>query len=337
MSNSLAIHERERGRVRLYSCGGAGINIGSKIAPFQNEKSAAFAQLDCTFVDTSKSNLHSKIDSDNIYLVDGLDGSGQVRKENYEAIAERVRDILQTHKPVDLNIVLSSGGGGSGSVIAPSIVSELLAKDFPTVVICVGDDSTKKFAENTLNTLKSYDNIATKTRKKPVVMFYVQNGADLPRTEVDRRIQELVASLCMLYSRRNRELDSKDLYNWLNYQNVTSHAPSLTALTLVDTLNPSVLGRLGNLISIATLTSDDVDSTLPIRPEVQYVGYVEEAYADATFKAPYHYVTSDGIFADVAAHLNGVLKESAEQSDARVRKTTISTNADLATDNGVVL
>jgi hypothetical protein len=331
----MTTHERERGRVRLYACGGAGINMGSKLAHFKNEPSEAYAQLDTVYVDTSKSNLHAKIDAESIYLIDGLDGSGQVRKENYGAISERVRDILQTFKPVDLNLMLHSLSGGSGSVIAPSIVSELLSKDLPTIVICVGDDSTKKFAENTLNTLKSYEQIA-KLRKAPVLMYYLQNGPDMPRAKIDERVQALVASLCMLFSRRNRELDSKDLYNWVNYPNVTSHAPGLTALTLVTSLNPATLGTLGNLISIATLTKGDVDPTLSIRPEVQYVGYVDDTLG-GDFKAPYHYVTSDGVFGDVAAHLNGVLRELDDQSAARLKKGGISTGADQVTDSGMVL
>lgn len=333
----MTTHERERGRVRLYACGGGGINMGSKIDKLAPSNSDAFAQLEVFYTDTSKSNLHASIAEEKVYLIDGLDGSGQVRKENHVSISERVRDILQTFKPVDLNIVLSTGGGGSGSVIAPSIVSELLAKDFPTIVICIGDDSTKKYTENTLNTIKSYDHIATKLRQKPVVMFYLQNSPEMTRARVDERVQALVASLCLLYSRRNAELDSKDLYNWLNYQNVTSHHAGLAALTIMDSINPANLSKLGNLISIATLTTNEVEPALPIRPEVQYVGYANDAFSSGEFLAPYHYITSDGIFADVAAQLSGVLKEADEQSAARLRKTSISSNADQATDNGLVL
>jgi hypothetical protein len=334
----MTTHERERGRVRLYACGGGGINMGHKIDHVNQVTNDAFAELDVVYIDTSKSNLHSDISADSVYLIDGLDGSGQVRRENHLQISERVRDILQTFKPVDLNIVLSTGGGGSGSVIAPSIASELIAKDYPTVVICIGDDSTKKYAENTLNTLKSYDQIATTVRQQPVIMHYLQNSAEMTRPVVDKRLQHLVSALCVLFSRRNRELDSKDLYNWLHYQKVTSYKPALTALTLVEDLNPTNLAALGNLISIATLTVPDADTSLPIRPEVQYVGYLDGNGADKlNMTAPFHYVTSDGVFGDVAAGLNSVLREVEEQSAARLRKGSISSSADQATDSGLVL
>jgi hypothetical protein len=331
-------HERERGRVRLYACGGGGINMGHKIDHVAHNNGDSFAQLDVVYIDTSKSNLNSDIQSGSVYLIDGLDGSGQVRRENHGAIAERVRDILQTFKPVDLNIVLSTGGGGSGSVIAPSIVSELLAKDFPVVVICVGDDSTKKYAENTLNTLKSYDQIASSVRQQPVVMSYLQNSAEMTRPVIDQRIQHLVLSLCLLYSRQNRELDSKDLYNWLHYPKVTSYKPALTALTLIEDLNAIGLAKLGNLISIATLTFDGTDATLPIRPEVQYIGYVDaEISKEMKISGAIHYVTSDGVLTDVAAGLHEVLDEMKEQSAARLTKGGISSSADQATDTGLVL
>jgi hypothetical protein len=295
-----------------------------------------YADLNTVFIDTSKSNLHNKISEEQVYLIDGVDGSGQVRKENHAVISERVRDILQTFKPVDLNLVLSSLSGGTGSVVAPLLASELLAKGLPTIVIGVGDDSTRKFAENTLNTLKSYEHIA-KLRRAPIVMFYIQNSADMPRAVVDQRIQELVAALMLLFSRRNRELDSKDLFNWINYHTVTTHEPGLAALSLFDKIDTSRMSALGNLISIATLVTDALDPSLPIRPEVQYVGYVEGTLNGQPLATPYHYVTSDGVFVDVAANLNGVLRELDEQSQARLKKTSISTNADQATDSGLIL
>ena len=165
-------------------------------------------------MDTSRANLRPDINPLNFYLVNrpgATEGSGQERSENFEPISGRVGNILQKFKPVDLNIVLSTGGGGSGAVIAASIVSELLAHDCSTIAICVGDDSTRKFALNTLKTLKSYERIAAETRQLPINLVYVQNSKDMTRAAIDKRIQHVVAALCMLYSARNRELDAKDL------------------------------------------------------------------------------------------------------------------------------
>ncbi len=329
-------HERELGRVRLYSAGGAGINIGSKVQQLVRGEDSVYAELDTVYIDTSKANLHSNIPADKLYLIDGKDGSGGRRAENYEDIAPRAREILNTFKPADLSIVLSSGGGGTGAILASCLVSELLAMDNLVVVVCVGDDATKTWASNTLKTLQSYENIAAK-REKPVVVFYLQNGADMSRTTVDLRIQELVAALMLLFSRRNRELDGKDLYNWINYHKVTSHKPGLAALTLFSDKVNADIAKIGNLISIATLVADDLDPTLSKRPEVQTVGYVEGTIAGKKLSAPYHYVTSDGVFQNVSKQLEKVLAEFEADAGARVKKTSIATNAATATDTGVVL
>lgn len=338
----MTTHERERGRVQLYACGGGGINIGSKVDALVRKPDEVFAEFNTAFIDTSKSNLHAGVPEEKIYLIKGLktddekDGSGQIRATNYEDIDAQTRDILQKFKPSDLNIVLSTGGGGSGAVIANSITSELLAKGAQVIVIIVGDDSTKKWTSNTYKTIESYKHISH-IRDRAINAFYIQNGPEMTRAKVDDRVQALVASLCLLYSRRNRELDKADLNNWLNYETVTSHRPGLTALTIVDQINPANLAKLGNLISIATLTTRDVESTLPMRPEVQFVGFADDAAATGVFKAPYHFITSDGVFDEVSAHLAKVEAEMDEQIAARRTRSTVGDSRNVATKSGVVL
>ena len=319
------------------------MNIGHKVASYasDNNNSDKFAKLEVVYMDTSRANLRSDINPEKFYLVNrpgAIEGSGQERSENFESISGRVGNILQKFKPVDLNIVLSTGGGGSGAVIAASIVSELLAHDASTIAICVGDDSTRKFAHNTLKTLKSYERIATETRQSPVNLVYVQNSRDMTRAAIDIRIQHVVAALCMLYSARNRELDARDLENWLRYPKVTSYRPALASLTLISDLSRACLDDLGNLISVATLTQADHDPSLPVRNDVQYIGYLEGTLPEKlNLKAPYHYVISDGILPGVAAGLNAVLQEMQEQSDARIVPHAISSTSDVSTSNGVVL
>lgn len=338
----MTTHERDRGRVQLYACGGGGINIGSKVDSLTRKPAELFADLNTAFIDTSKSNLHAGIAEDKIYLIKGLntneekDGSGQMRATNYEDIDAQTRDILQTHKPSDLNIVLSTGGGGSGAVIAGSIASELLSKGQQVIAIIVGDDATKKWTSNTNKTIESYKHIS-QLHERGVTAFYIQNSQELTRAKVDDRIQSLVASLCMLYSRRNRELDKADLNHWLNYETVTSFRPGLTALTIVDSINPANLAKLGNLISIATLTSQDVESSLPLRPEVQFVGFADDATSAGVFKAPYHFIISDGVFDEVSAHLTKVEKEMDEQIAARRQRPTVGDGRNVATKSGLVL
>jgi hypothetical protein len=327
--------QRVKGRVRLYACGGGGLNIGSNFETHRNKSDAGFADIDVVYIDTSMSNLNQNISLDHTYLLQGLDGSGKVRKENYEEITTRILDILQQHKPGDLNIVLSTAAGGSGSVIAPSLASELLERGECVVVITVGSADTRLEAENTLKTIKSYESIA-RIRSAPVVMSYIQNDDKTNRLAVDKYVKSIVIALCALFSRENRELDSKDLFNWLHFDKVTTFRPQLAAMSMVEPGEST--NSLGNVISVATLITDEGNSKLNNMPEYQCVGYLSSsAPASVRQATPVHFVTSDGVFPTVVKNLETILKSLEESQNARLKKNNILTDKDASTENGLVL
>lgn len=327
--------DMQKGKVKLYACGGGGINIGARLEKHRNHSEAGFAEIETVYIDTSRSNLQRQIDQKSCYLMEGMDGSGKIRSENYQEISGRIRDILQQHKPGDVNLVLSTAAGGSGSVIAPSLVSELLARDIPTIVVTIGNADTRLEAENTLKTLKSYEAVA-KLRKAPVVMAYIENNESTPRTKADAYVESMIISLCALYSRENRELDSKDLFNWLNFSRVTSFEPQLAALSLLDA--DSDLSKLGHIISVATIAAETDNTKLAVTPEYQCVGFLPEGADTSVLQAsPLHFVTSDGVFGAVAVNLQQLLKAMDESREARIAKTGLLSNADRPTESGLVL
>lgn len=324
-----------QGNVRLYACGGGGINVGRRFEQRRGKRVVGFSAIDATYIDTSRSNLRTDLSADATYIFTGMDGSGKVRKENFQAIAEGVRDILQSFPPQDLNIVLSTAAGGSGSVIGPSLVSELLELDQPTLAVLIGSAETKLEIENTLKTLKSYESIA-KLRKSPVVIAYVENGPGFQRTAVDKKIEAIITSVLVLYSRQNREMDSKDLYNWLRFDRVTSFGPMIASLTLVDKDSPT--DDLGNTISVATLAASEEGNQYREMPEYQCVGYVPEGIDELVTKTvPFHFVTSDGVLPAAAKRLEDTLTQLAASQKARMRASDVLSKSDNATDNGLVL
>ena len=324
-----------KGKVRIYACGGCGINIGHLFEKHRNLAEPAFAELDIVYIDTSKSNMRSHIKEDHCYMLDHLDGSGKIRSENHEEISSRIRAILQEFKPADLNIVLGSAAGGSGSVIGPLLVSEMLDSQVPTIVVNVGSADTRLDAENTLKTIKSFEAVA-RMRKAPVVMSYVQNSESTSRSEADAFIVSTIMGLCVLFSRENRELDSRDLFNWLRFDRVTSFPVQLAALTLVQ--DQTEIKELGNIITVATLAKEGANTALKQIPEYQCVGYLPENTDEVVIsKAPMHFVTSDGVFPEVVAHLNKLLKDIEAQTNARVKKATILNANDTPNDDGLVL
>src|ERR1035437_351589 len=329
------MNDKITGRISIYACGGCGINIIQHFEPFRNRSEDGLADIDICYIDTSRSNMKPTIATEDTYLLDGLDGSGKVRAENHLAIGECVLDILQSHKPQDLSIVISSTSGGSSDLIAPSLVSELLTRGCPVIVFMVGSTDSRIELENTIKTMKSYESIA-KMRKMPVPAMYFENSKATPRLQVDKQIQISIVNLAALLSRQNHELDSADLANWLNYTKVTEYQPHLVMLEffneLVDVQKPIVV------ISVATLSVKDAETTPGHVVEYQCVGYMdEEVMKKIQSKYPLHAAIMDGVFNDTHKRLDKMLLELTELRNARVTRSTILSESDRPTGSGLVL
>lgn len=327
--------EKIKGRVRLYACGGAGVNIGKQFEKFRGGDEVGMATIDVSYIDTSRSNLSSAIPEEAIYLLKDLDGSGKVRKENYHEITAHTRDILQRHPEQDINVIISSAAGGSGSVIAPSLVSELLERDVPVLVVLIGSTDTRLEIDNTLKTIKSYEAIS-KLRSKPVVVKYLQNSKMTPRQVVDTEVLQFVSAVLAVWSRENNELDSKDLFNFLNFHRVTSFPAQLAAINNYITDFPQE--HPGEVISVATLCRPGEDSSLPITPDYQAVGFLPEGVNDRVHDvAPFNLVITTDLLASVAKVLNARLNELEQAQRARLASASVLTEKDSATDTGLVL
>lgn len=326
---------QNKGSVKLFAAGGCGINIASNLLKYEKDIKDGLADLDVIFLDTSRANLDKNKQNDKVYVIEGLDGSGKIRAENHKQIGECVLDILQTYKPGDLNIVLSSGSGGSGSVLAPSLVQELLQRNIPVIVITVGSTDSRIELENTIKTLKSYDAIA-QIRKSPVNSFYYQNSKDTPRKQVDQQIILVITALLALFSKQNKELDSSDLHNWLFYNRVTSYEPHLSH---IDFYHREVkVTKPKTVISVATLLTEGEDTSTNANVEYQCVGYMSKEvmeFIDA--HDPLHVAIVDGVFLEIINNLNKSLNEFDEEKKARLARSSIVNEKDKPTSFGLVL
>lgn len=323
--------------VRILGCGGGGTNISYALEKLRGSNELGFALADIAYVDASRSNMRSDIPAKSVYLIDGLDGSGKVRSENHGEINLRVKDILQQFRPADLTIVIGTLAGGTGSVIAPLLVKELLLRGLPTIMIGIGDTSTRLDTENTLKSLQSFEAIA-RAVDAPVAMQYLQNSDRLSRAAIDKEVRQVVGSLCSLFSGENRELDSKDLYNFLFFSNpkVTTYRAQLATLHLLGA-NDDFSG-LGNIISVASLLNEGEAWSLPVRPEYATYGYIPKGASEAVIKgAPYHFVVADGTVPEVVTELEGILKSMSEQQEARLSRKSILSSASRPDESGLIL
>jgi hypothetical protein len=310
--------DKIKGNVRVYCAGGLGANLASILLRDTKQPAAdGFANLDVCLIDTSKSNLiDSAVPEANRYLVEDRDGSGGVRSENAEAIIERKLEVLQKFKPSDdLNIVISSGGGGSGSVIAPVLVGELLNRGLNVIVLMVGSQETVTEANNTLKTLMSYEGV-WKATGQPVVISYTENDAKNSHKDNDELIVQRVTALRVLFSRENHGLDSMDLTNWLHFNKVTSFQNSgIAGLSIAD--KATDMGDGKGILSVATLSADVETSSLPYLVEYQRKGLTK--LKDKIDGLPIHYLISDGFLADRVSRIEKTLNDFDANRDARVK------------------
>lgn len=315
--------ERQVGKMMIYCCGGTGINIGKYFTTYREKEglSSGFAKMQAVFIDTSKSNLSSEINQDELYVLEGLDGSGKIRAENYREISESVHDILMKYPPGDINIVLSSGGGGSGSVIAPALTSELIKREKSTIVAMVSSTDSRIEIENSVKTLKSYEAIA-KLRETPVVMLHYQNSSETSRSSVNTELQEDVVRLAALFSRQNKELDSADLRNWLIYTRVSKNEPRLVFLDMKDGQNNRIESNRAHILTVATLAYEGMPTNIGSPVDYQCVGYIApENEGSIKLSGPSNYLILDGMIGDVYNKLAEALAAIDEQNLAKKRTT----------------
>lgn len=326
---------RKRNTIAVYACGGMGITAGKTLKTYFSDLPDGFANLDIYNLDTSQSNLDQAVDKTKVYLIPNKDGSGQKRNLNSSSIMERVKEITRNFKPADLNIVISSASGGSGSVLNPLVTRELVSSKFPVIVIVVGDLTTRKFAENTIGTLRSFENFTRVPDARPIIMAYFENKGAHSRKEVNDRIIRLVADLSCLFSGQNAELDSQDLFHWLNYQDVTDGRVQLANLSVLhdgETLDEETYG---GPIAVATLSQHHENTDYPVPVDYHTVGLTAPGvyHEDAVT----HFVITDGYFDKVIARMQKQIENIDELKATRVqRQSLVTQDSNVDDETGLV-
>ncbi len=321
----------QQGNIRLYGCGGFGINIMSHFDSAAGNAEVGHSIPHPVYIDTSRSNLKSSLNDEHISILEGVDGSGKVRRENHEEIAKNIRAMLQKHQPMDFNIVAFSASGGSGSVFGPLLMAELLTRGLPVVAVVVGSDESNITAQNTLNTLKSLEAIATKA-DLPAVVFYEHNEPTIKRSEIDSACRHTIAALSILCSKHNAELDSKDIQNWVQFNRSTSVRARLALLEVYRSNEEAEQAQ--EPIAIASLY-DSTDAT-PVAavPEYSCVGYPSQAIPKMTV---IHYVINVAGVPIISKKCQQRINDLDQARKSRVDHATIVSDADEVTRDGLVL
>jgi len=334
--------------VTIYAAGGCGINLASKLGKTVPE---GFANMEFAYVDTSRSNMtRNNVPEDKKFLIkdsngNEIDGSGKERAANVEHIRKDAERVITMFKPSNFNIVIHSITGGSGSVIGPVIVTELLKRNLPVIVLLAGSSDSTIEIENGIKTMQSYDAIAS--RHNTPVICHCEFGA---WSKVDTATLQITSQLLALLSGNNHGMDTADLTKWLNLK-VVGHAPSklYTMDTVIGEKCVDHDGKPFYPISVATLVTEGPngpnDYSINPRPDYQAMGIVPEEWEfnDSVEKKahkfmgvePLHFVVSDGIH----TYYN-LLDNAKKEIEERIKTSRVSASISKgvqADDDGMVL
>lgn len=336
----------KHGTMRVYGSGGCGINIAQMFEEHRGATEDGFATTQISYIDTSDSNVRrGGIGAENVYLIPNaageIKGSGKVRSTNADTIMEHARAILQKHPPCDVNIIVGSLGGGSGSVIGPVLADALLEQGALVIAFLVGTTDSKAEVDNSIKAIKSYAGVIAK-HNRPIAAYYMRNDELNSREQVNLNFSATITMLAALFSGGNDELDENDLVNWLNYNNpgLTSFPAQLATLSvLTREASPDALSGLGNVISVATLAArNESPAPLSVAPDYQAVGYADARLLKEFGKdLPAHFVLSDGGFATALGHLQQQQAQLDKQMGARVRPKSLLEGGDKTNPSGLVL
>lgn len=300
----------DRSTIAIYGVGGAGINnvldinIPSDAAGFPN----AIKYI----ADISDRNLRGVADDKFAakYLLPGVDGSGKNRVFTHSIAVAHIDKLLLTLKPKDVNVVIFSASGGSGSVLGPLIIEELLRRDIPVIGFCIITSASKEETINSFGTIGTLQNIATKMVKKPIVVNFHENTETCNREMVNDIIHASIRALASLLSGQNEELDKRDIENWLRPDRLSVQYPP-------QVFDLYIHAAPGNTI-MADTTAVSVASLLLSKRSIEYmggqsyntVGYLPDSALNATSieLSDLHFIISNSSMVKRVDYLKSVIK-----------------------------
>lgn len=341
----------EQKTINIFACGGAAQNIAVDIIHFNvDTKDTGLADLNITLVDTSDSNYNrnKKVFHEVgvcLVAIPGLDGSGQIRRTHVETMMRHIPKIVNENGEDDaaLNIVLSSASGGSGSVISSLITRELIEQGKNVVVMLVGDDSTRMFADNTANTIKSFEAISKKAGVPIAAHYFKNNSQKDKQNQINEDIASLVLDYRLLFGGSVHGVDSADLSNFLNYNKVTKVKPSLTLMKVVgldDTADTNELSRVlaqdndddWYPISMVNIQTNKSKTTQDLFCEFRVDGEID--LPQSAQSQSLYFVLTDNYFYNELTRLEEITNQYAKNVSSRVGKEIDVSETD---DSGLVL
>lgn len=279
--------------VEIVGAGGAGANIVHELFG-----SFSLPNVSMSIIDTSKSNLiNEKIPAS---IIDGM-GSGKVRRSNANKAFEHISTMYEGKVAPDLTVIVFSAASGSGSVIAPLLMRELMVnQEKNTILIPINDTSDGLGSRNCLGTWSTLESMAEDNEL--YVPIYPLTNDGTSREQVNKTACVKIKQIVKLMTGDVLEIDYSDRINWLNPL-VTSES-TRPGLFHIITFDGKSDDQLPGLIKVDTcgicdsamvvsndpsfrtpLISHDDDPSRAVEAEVIYTGYFREKQESEGFLA----------------------------------------------------
>nr|DAN24596.1 MAG TPA: tubulin [Caudoviricetes sp.] len=319
-----------KGQIRFYGASGCGINLALPYVKLDSRD--GYADVHTCFIDTSLSNLpkDGSVKEEQAFIFEEIDGSGKLRSTNYHEISKNIKAMVLKFPPMDVNLVAFSASGGSGNIIGSLLIKELLEKGETVIALVVGSEESKITTDNTIKSLQSLDTISRKIGK-PIVIAYVHNSAENPRSHNDRLMHVVINSLSLLASRENRELDTCDVANFVEFSKVTEVKEGLSLLYIESSVEKAA--TIDYPISAASLMHEYGATPSELEPEYSTVGYPIHPVLK---EGDLHFIISQGHVQDIFNNLKKRLQRYEESAVAKPKTEALAGKNSQVEDDGMV-
>lgn len=350
--------------LHLHCCGGAGINIGNLCHQHLSALGDGFADIETTHLDTSMANLadfKEILEAGNYHVIKSndvsqkhIDGSGGDRRKNYKYVVPSVREYmdemgLSQYKPGETHVVIFSAGGGSGSVIGPVLLQNMVSRDIPAIAVVVGDATTNDLAVNTRNTILTLSSLAKKANR-PLVSYYIANhemegdSIEEKLANANTTINTVLATFSVLVSGVLYAMDSQDVYNMLDFSKDSrlSDIPAGLYNLLVYTGDNVEMPEYMQAITARTVGVEGKINIPDIDMLTHKFGFISLDNIDNVMSTlqgnmPIHYVVAKGLTPVLVEEMDRYVKEF-EKLKNSIKADSISTPENvIIEDDGMVL
>lgn len=212
--------------LRVYACGGTGINLAAQWMLSGKSPAAKTAQV--IGLDSSKNNLPPE-QLFKVEHLEGMRGGGKDSKRIYPGAADFLSSVISQHKPGDFNVLLFSSAGATGALFGPLLFRMLTEKNYRVVCVIVGDTSSDVEHSNTVKAFKNLDN-QRRALDIPVCFDYILNSRYKNRGEANSAVIGRLDLLSCFLTDEHEESDFEDISNLLTYSKFGKATASLTKI-----------------------------------------------------------------------------------------------------------